>query len=152
MSQALQTLLEHAQRARDEGLAALQRAEQVARDLRTQFDQLQQYHDEYDARHPARGGRAAPIELLRCHLSFMQRLQQAQTQQKTQVQAAQLRVAQRKQALVGLEMRVAAIGKLLERREKEQATTAQRQEQRHNDEASQQRAWNRRREVPLTPG
>jgi flagellar FliJ protein len=152
MSQSLQTLLEHAQRARDEGLAALQQAEQIARDLRTQTDQLQQYHDEYAARHPARDGRAAPIELLRCHLSFMQRLQQAQTQQKAQAQAAQQRVAQRRQALVGLEMRVAAIGKLLERREKEQRTTAQRQEQRRNDEASQQRAWNHRHEAPLTSG
>ena len=80
MSQALHTLFEHAQRARDEGLAALQQAEQLARELQLQAEQLQQYHDEYDARHPARGGRAAPIELLRCHLSFMQRLQQAQAQ------------------------------------------------------------------------
>jgi flagellar FliJ protein len=149
MTQALHTLFEHAQRARDEGLAALQQAEQIARDLQAQAEQLQQYHDEYDARHPARGGRAAPIELLRCHLSFMQRLQQAQAQQQAQLHSARQRVAQRAQALVGLEMRVAAIRKLLDRREKEQATAAQRQEQRSNDEASQQRAWNRRREVPL---
>ncbi len=150
MSHALQTLLEQAQRARDEGLAALQQAELLVRELQGQTDLLQQYHDEYDARHPARGGRAAPIELLRCHLSFMQRLQQAQAQQKAQVQAAQQRLAQRRQALVGLEMRVAAIGKLLERRAKEQHAAARRQEERRNDEAGQRRAWDQRHEAPLT--
>ena len=152
MSESLHALLEHAERARDEGQAALLQAEEAARKLQTQATQLHQYHVEYDARHPARGGRAAPIELLRCHLGFMQRLQQAQAQQQAQLQAAQQRVTQRIQALVGLEMRVAAIRKLLERREKELRTASQRQEQRHNDEASQQRAWNRRHEVPLTPG
>jgi flagellar FliJ protein len=150
MSQSLQTLLEHAERARDEGQVALQQAEKAARDLQTQAQQLTEYHSEYDARHPARGGRAAPIELLRCHLGFMQRLQQAQAQQQAQLQAAQQRVTQRIQALVGLEMRVAAIRKLLERREKEQLTANQRREQRGNDEASQQRAWSRRHESPLT--
>jgi flagellar FliJ protein len=80
----------------------------------------------------------------------MQRLQQAQAQQQAQLQAAQQRVTQRIQALVGLEMRVAAIRKLLERREKEQLTANQRREQRGNDEASQQRAWSRRHESPLT--
>lgn len=150
MSQSLQTLLEHAERARDEGQVALQQAEKAARDLQTQAQQLTAYHSEYDARHPARGGRAAPIELLRCHLGFMQRLQQAQAQQQAQLQAAQQRVTQRIQALVGLEMRVAAIRKLLERREKEQLTANQRREQRGNDEASQQRAWSRRHESPLT--
>lgn len=150
MTQSLQTLLEQAERARDEGQAALQQAEQAARDLQAQASQLNQYHDEYDARHPARDGRAAPIELLRCHLGFMQRLQQAQAQQHAQLQAAQQRVTQRVQALVGLEMRVAAIRKLLERRAKEKHTATQRQEQRRNDEASQQRAWSRRNQAPLT--
>ncbi len=150
MSHALQTLLEQAQRARDEGLAALQQAELLVRELQGQTDLLQQYHDEYEARHPAREGRATPIELLRCHLSFMQRLQQAQVQQKAQVQAAQQRLAQRRQALVGLEMRVAAIGKLLERRAKEQHAAARRQEERRNDEAGQRRAWDQRHEAPLT--
>ena len=149
MTQSLLTLLEQAERARDEGQAALQQAEQSARDLQEQAQQLTQYHSEYDARNPARNGRAAPIELLRCHLGFMQRLQQAQAQQQAQLHAAQQRVTQRIQALVGLEMRVAAIRKLLERREKEQRTVKQRQEQRGNDEASQQRAWSRRHETPL---
>lgn len=150
MSQSLQTLLEHAERARDEGQAALQQAEKAARDLQTQAQQLMEYHNEYDARHPARNGRAAPIELLRCHLGFMQRLQQAQALQQAQLQAARQKVTQRIQALVGLEMRVAAIRKLLERREKEELTATQRREQRGNDEASQQRAWSRRNEAPLT--
>ncbi len=151
MTQSLQTLLEHAERERDEGLAALQQAGRLVQDLQAQASQLAVYRDEYDARHPARGGRAAPIELLRCHLGFMQRLQQAQAQQQGQLLAAQQRAEQCRTALVALETRVAAIGKLLQRRHKERASVGQRQEQRRNDEASQQRAWSRRSESRLTP-
>lgn len=150
MTQSLQTLLEHAERERDEGLAALQRAERLVQDLHAQAGQLAVYRDEYEARHPARGGRAAPIELLRCHLGFMQRLEQAQAQQHGQLLAAQQRAEQCRKALVALETRVAAIGKLQQRRHKEKASVAQRQEQRRNDEASQQRAWSQRNESPLT--
>ena len=88
MTQALQTLLEHAQRQRDEALAALQQAEAAEAQQRLQAEQLMAYQAEYDARHPARSGRAAPIELLRCHVGFMQRLHQARTQQQGQLQAA----------------------------------------------------------------
>ena len=57
MTQSLQTLLEHAERERDEGLAALQQAGRLVQDLQAQASQLAVYRDEYDARHPARGGR-----------------------------------------------------------------------------------------------
>ena len=46
MTQSLLTLLEQAERARDEGQAALQQAEQAARDLQEQAQQLTQYHSE----------------------------------------------------------------------------------------------------------
>jgi len=144
MTQALHTLLEHAQRQRDEALAALQQAESAQAQLQLQADQLDAYQGEYDARHPARSGRAAPIELLRCHLGFMQRLHQAQAQQQGQLQAAQARVARQKQALLALEMRLAAVRKLADRRGQERQRAANSLEQRRHDEAAQQRAWHAR--------
>jgi flagellar export protein FliJ len=96
------------------------------------------------ARHPARSGRSAPIELLRCHVGFMQRLHQAQTQQKGQLQAAQARVVRQKQALMAMEMRLAAVRKLVDRRSQERQRTANTLEQRRHDEAAQQRAWHTR--------
>ncbi|MBP6765628.1 MAG: flagellar export protein FliJ [Rubrivivax sp.] len=144
MTQALHTLLEHAQRQRDEALAALQQAESAAEQMRLQAEQLLSFQGEYDARHPARSGRSAPIELLRCHVGFMQRLHQAQTQQKGQLQAAQARVVRQKQALMAMEMRLAAVRKLVDRRSQERQRTANTLEQRRHDEAAQQRAWHTR--------
>jgi flagellar FliJ protein len=150
MTQALHTLLEHAQRERDEALAALQQAESAEAHQRQQAEQLLAYQGEYDARHPARSGRAAPIELLRCHVGFMQRLQQAQTQQQGQLKAAQGRVARQRQALLALEMRLAAVRKLVERRSQERQRSANTLEQRRHDEAAQQRAWHTRADTAST--
>jgi flagellar FliJ protein len=151
MTQALHTLLEHAQRQRDEAQAALQQAESAEVHMRLQAEQLLAYQGEYDARHPARSGRAAPIELLRCQVGFMQRLHQAQTQQQGQLQAAQARVARQKQALLALEMRLAAVRKLVDRRGQERQRAANSLEQRRHDEAAQQRAWHTRAEAASTP-
>ncbi len=147
MTQSLQVLLRHAEDQRDEALGALQRAEDAVRQLQAQAEQLLAYHDEYDARHPARGGRSAPIEVLRCHVGFMQRLQQAEKHQQGLVQAAQARAQRQREALLALEMRVAAVRKLLERRGKDQKSLADRQEQRRHDEAAQQRAWRDRSDM-----
>ncbi len=147
MTQALHTLLEHAQRQRDEALAALQQAESAEDKMRLQAEQLLAYQGEYDARHPARTGHAAPIELLRCHVGFMQRLHQAQAQQQGQLQAAQARVVRQKQALLALEMRLAAVRKLMDRRSQERQRAANTLEQRRHDEATQQRAWHTRAET-----
>jgi flagellar FliJ protein len=147
MSQSLQVLLQHVQSQRDEALVALQRAEDAQRQLQLQSEQLHVYRNEYDSRHPARAGRAAPIELLRCHLGFMQRLQQAQAHQQGLVQSAQVRVERQRQALLALEMRVAAVRKLLERRGNAQRSADDRLEQRRHDEAAQQRAWRDRTDL-----
>lgn len=144
MTQALTTLLEHAEHQRDQAQAALRQAEELVRSSTLQAEQLQLYRAEYEARHPARSGRSAPIELLRVHLNFMQRLEQAQALQGSQLQAAQTRVEQRRQALIALETRVAAVRKLLQRRDQDQLQVELRREQRHNDEASQNRAWHQR--------
>jgi flagellar FliJ protein len=147
MTQALTTLLEHAQRQRDEAMAALMQAEDAARSMAAQAEQLRTYRAEYAARSPARGGRSAPIELLRCHLDFMQRLEQALAQQQAQAAAAEHHAIALRHSLVDLETRVASVRKLMERRSQTLQSVADRQEQRRADEASQQRAWRLRVEA-----
>jgi flagellar FliJ protein len=149
MTQALATLLEHAERQRDTARTALQQAEQAMLRLQQQTEQLQAYLAEYELRSPGRGGRSAPIELLRCHHEFLQRLQHAQSQQQGQMQAAAARATRQRQALLALETRVASVRKLIERRARDQRHAADRTEQRHSDEAAMQRAWRDRSEAQL---
>jgi flagellar FliJ protein len=151
MTQALNTLLEHAQRQRDEALAALLQAEDAIRRLRAQADQLIAYRDDYRARHPAQHGRAAPIELLRSHQAFMQRLDQALTQQQAQLASAEGRGARLRELLLEKETRVASVRKLLERRARTQRSSDERRQRRHEDEAAEQRQWHRRVNVSALP-
>jgi flagellar FliJ protein len=137
MTQALHTLLEHAERQRDAALAALQRAEDSVRRLQQQGRQLTAYRDEYRARSPALGGRSTSIDMLRSHSSFMQRLEQALAQHQGQCQSAEARSEQLRRELLAQELRVASVRKLLERRGEQARLVASRQEQRRNDEAGQ---------------
>lgn len=137
MTAALHTLLEHAERQRDDALADLLQAEGALRRLQAQADQLRDYRDDYRTRHPALGGRSAGIEALRCHQDFMQRLDQALHQQDGQLQAQQARCAALRAQLVARETRVASVRKLLERRGQAAQVVADRLEQRRSDENAQ---------------
>ena len=141
MTQALLSLLEHAQNQRDAALAELQRGEESAHQLRQQAQQLDSYHTDYAARAPTHNGRAAPIGLLRGHLAFMQRLDQAVAHQHGLLQAAEAQLVQRRQALVEFEIRVASVRKLLQRRDEVVQRRGSRQEQNRSDEATAQRRW-----------
>ena len=139
MKQSLQTLLSHAEHERDEAKAALLQAEEAGRRLHQQWQQLQAYHADYAARAPTLGGRAAPIDTLRSHHAFMQRLDQALAQQQGLLQAAEQRVTQQRQTLLALETRVASVRKLQQRRLQEAQRNAQRLEQRRSDDGATRR-------------
>ncbi|MDE2080240.1 MAG: flagellar FliJ family protein [Burkholderiales bacterium] len=139
MTQALQTLLEHAEHARDAAQAALLQAEDAVRSLRQQAQQLHGYRDEYAGRHPALGGRSATVELLRCHSAFMQRLEQAVAQLQLQLHAAETRVPMLRAELLALELRVASVARLQARRGAAAQLLVQRQEQRRSDDAHPRR-------------
>ena len=141
MTQALQSLLEHAERERDEAMACLLQTEDSSRRLRQQLEQLQAYRADYQARSPGSGGQAAPIELLRCHQGFVQRLDQALAQQGQLLASAESQLLLQRQLLLERETRVAAVRKLVERRLHEQQRSLARQEQKRSDEASAQRRW-----------
>jgi len=141
MHQPLQTLITHAEQARDAALAALLQAEESSRRLRQQWEQLQAYHADYAARAPGLKGLAAPIDALRSHHAFMQRLDQALAQQQGLLQAADQRAAQQRQTLLTLETRVASVRKLCERRQHEAQRSADRLDERRRDESAMQRHW-----------
>ena len=147
MTQALTTLLEHAERGRDAALAAMRQAEDALRRLREQGVQLDAYRAEYRQRSPTLGGRSAPIELLLCHREFMQRLEQAVAQLQAQTDAAAARTESLRAELVAHEMRVASVRKLMERRALEAQRVDARRDQRQTDEVAQQRAWRDRAEA-----
>ncbi len=136
MTAALHTLLEHAERERDEAVSALLQAEEHQRRLLAQQEQLLAYREDYRARHPAQGGRSASIELIRCHQGFMQRLDQALQQQQHAIAQAEARAGVLRQELVAQETRVASVRKLLERRGTQARHLAERQDQRRSDETA----------------
>jgi flagellar FliJ protein len=140
MTKALHTLLEHAESLRNEALALLLQAEEATRRLQQQEMQLLAYRDEYRQRQPGLGGHSVSIELLRSHHEFMQRLEQALTQQQGQMGAAQNRLSTRRAELLALETRVASVRKLMDRRSSEQRRRSERQEQRISDDAAQHAA------------
>ncbi len=137
----LLTLLDVAERQRDEALAALLLAESTQRRLQLQAQQLRAYRDEYLGRAPASQGRAAPIEMLRTHQAFMGRLDQAVAQLQAQLAAADQDVARRREQVLAQEQRVASVRKLLQRREHEARRLEDRAEQRRSDEAALRRTW-----------
>lgn len=139
MGDALQTMLELAERQRDTARAALMQAENHSNRALAQLDQLIAYQADYRARAPGTAGLAAPIELLRCHQGFMGRLDQALAQQREAVKTSHAELLRRRQQLQQAELRVASVRKLLERRQAERARLQARREQQRSDESAQQR-------------
>lgn len=137
MTAALHTLLAQAERERDRALAALAQAEAHAQRLQVQAEQLHQYRSELRLRHPA-AGQAAPMDSVLVHQSFSGRLQDVIDQQQLQRLAAVDAVNRQRQALLPLEMRVAAVHKLLGRRTQASLRVQQQRDQRQTDESAQQ--------------
>jgi flagellar FliJ protein len=150
MNNTLHLVLAHAERQRDEAMAAMLRADEAVRRLRTQADQLIAYRSDYRARGPASTGLATGIDALRRHADFMQRLEQAVTQQALSLEAAERTASHLRTELVAQEMRVASSRKLLARRSAEQQRAQARLEQRRTDEAALQQLWRRHAESAPT--
>jgi flagellar protein FliJ len=139
MDRSLHTVLQHAERQRDDAQAALRDAEAAIHRLQLQADQLRAYREETQQRHPAHHGRSATVELLRYHQAFVQRLEQAIAQQQAQMVQAQSRAAARRSQLMALETRVAAVRKLIERRDAQDRQREAQQEQRRLDDGGRRR-------------
>lgn len=136
---ALLVLLDQLVAQRDRTLAQLRRHEDVARRQQAQLEQIEGYRRDYAGRWTAQfsqGGSA--VEIVHCYHSFMARLDDASGQQVRNVDAARSACERARQELMALEMRVAAVRKLIERRRAESARHAARREQRATDDAALQ--------------
>jgi flagellar protein FliJ len=136
MSATLHVLLQHSESQRDDAMLLLQQVQAQAHHLAQQAEQLQSYRTEYQQRHPALVGGPTTVDALRTHQSFMARLDQAVQQQALQLQQARTRAAARRADLLALEVRVASVRKLLERRAGSHLLSAARQDQRMADDAA----------------
>jgi flagellar FliJ protein len=138
---ALNTLLARAEAERDQLMAAFRRAEEQARRVQAQAEQLQSYRGDYQARWSGQFSRGGAIEIVHCYRSFMQRLDEALAQQQRQVDVTQAQCRRLRQALLAAETRVASVRKLQERRQAETRLALDRREQRQTDETAQQLRW-----------
>ncbi len=133
----LQTLLQRAEDDRDIAITVLRQAEAMVERAEAQARQLLDYRSEYDQRWTTRFQQSGTTELLHCHRGFSQRLDQAINFQTTNTSHLGNRVQQARQVLLAREQRVAAVRKLIERRQAELQKIAHRRDQNATDEAAQ---------------
>lgn len=136
----LLTLLQRAEADRDTAAAVLRQAENLVQQAELQARQLQDYRGDYDQRWTTRFRESGTRELLHCHRGFGQRLDQAITHQQVNTQHLGNRVLQARTVLLAREQRVAAVRKLIERRQAELLKIAHQRDQRSTDEAAQRTA------------
>ena len=146
---ALSTLLQHAEGERDRAIGALRRAEDQLLRMKLQADQLLAYRSEYQQRWSAQFRRSGTAEIVQCYRSFMERLDEAITQQRAQLDATSTQIERQRALLQAAEMRVASVSKLVERRLAEQRGVQARREQRQSDESAQRQRWHSTQTQPL---
>jgi len=138
---SLELLMQREQQLCDQAQSALHRAQDTARHAGGQRDQLVAHRADYQARWAAQFQQGAPMAILVCYRSFMQRLDQAVAVQTRQVELAERQVTQARRELLECERRVASVRKLLERRRAELAQAGRQREQKHSDEQAQRMRW-----------
>ncbi|MBP8271510.1 MAG: flagellar FliJ family protein [Sphaerotilus sp.] len=146
MTQALLTLLEHAERQRDRALALQRRADEALSAAVRQQTQLDAYRQDHQQRWSAAFSVSVAVPLMQCHHAFSGRLHDAVDQQTVQVDRARQTAVTRLGDTLEAERRVAAIRKLMQRREAARSQLLHRQEQRQTDERSARAAWARTNE------
>jgi flagellar FliJ protein len=141
--QALTTLLQHAERERDEAQSKLLHTEHALVAANGQYLQLQDYRRDYQKRWSEQFGQQGTMEIVNCYHGFVGRLGMAIDQQE---QIAVHARQQRDTALMKLrelETRVASIGKLIERRLAEARLQSDQRDQKATDEMASRLAWAR---------
>jgi flagellar FliJ protein len=139
--QSLLLLLQREQQQRDQAQSALRQAEDAARRAAEQYDQLQAYRSDYEARWAAQFNQGGTMQIVLCYRSFMLRLDQALAMQSRQAELADGALDRARGALLDSERRVASVRKLLDRRLDEQAQASRKREQKHTDELAQRMRW-----------
>lgn len=141
--QPLQVLMEQAERDRDEALNAQRRVEATLSAAVDQQDQLCAYRSDYEQRWGAQLRGGVTMTLMQCYQDFRSRLVGAVDQQGQQVARLQTQLDAARTATLAAELRVAAVRKLIERREQALWQRSERREQKQQDEFASRAAWQR---------
>lgn len=134
--QTLTLLLEHEERARDDAARRLQQAQAQAQRAREQAAMLETYRHEYCQRWSAQFARGGSVPIVQCYQGFVERLQQAITQQQREAERTAAHVEHCRLQLQAQQVRVASVRKLIERRTQEIQRAAARRDQKRLDEAA----------------
>lgn len=132
--QTLLLLLKHAETDRDSALAACEMARRAEHAARTQHQQLLDYRRDYEMRWNRQFSQGGEMALVRCYHEFMARLSQAVDQQQGTLHNATENKDAALKTLRERELRVASVGKLIERRSREIRLGSERREQKQFDE------------------
>lgn len=132
--QPLLMLLEQLERERDQALSTEQQAQQALGAAHAQGEKLDQYRREYEARWRLQTRQGQSMEVVQYYQNFMQQLQRAVKFQQERIAGAKKHADKARTALLAVQVRVASVRKLIDRRQQEAVHAAQRLEQKVTDE------------------
>lgn len=150
-TQALLSLLAHAERERNGAMSEAKRIEMEHRNTLRQAEQLEVYRRDYEQRWSSRFSSSGGIDIVQCYQGFMDRLGLAIEAQQRVTQAIALRLERAQAEWQRQEIRVASIRKLIDRRNVETRGAEARREQKQLDEHASRAAWNRASGAALLP-
>ncbi len=128
------SLLEVAERERDDAVTRFERVRQAAQAAQEQGESLRAWRGEYASRWQAQFQNGSSVEIMRCYQEFMARLGQAIAEQDIAVERTRNSLEAARMVLQAREQRVAAVSQLIERRRREQSQLESRREQKATDE------------------
>lgn len=134
----LDIVLEREQRARDAVVTSLRQADQRVEQILAQGAALRDYRRETSSRWAMPIQEAASARQLRTAHDYLARLDEAIDQQQQTQQRARMACDQLRAELLQVEMRIAALGKLIDQRRRAQAARQQRADQKASDESARQ--------------
>lgn len=141
--QPLVLLMEQAEDDRDQALQRQRKVERALAAAESQAEQLREYRSEYEGRWSQQLKRGMAITLVQVYQDFVGRLHGAVDQQGQQVERLRAELARCIADSVAAELRVASVGKLIERRESALVRSAAHREQKQLDELASRAAWQR---------
>jgi len=130
--------IELATRQRDDAGLALAQVVRRYEHARQQLEQLQSYAADTAARWSVTSQASATPQIVGHYYQFMERLDQTIVMQQGAIVEVQRQREAARQVLLEVEVRVAGLGRLLEKRRAEMARTQSQREQRQSDELAAQ--------------
>jgi len=146
--QTLNLLVERITTERDAGQKALADCIQRAAQARNTAGELNQYRHDYEQRWGRQFAKEGTMDIVQCYQNFSGKLNEAISSQAQLATQAEARVEAARTALLAVEMRLAAVKKLIERRVAEMQLLQHRQEQKASDEFAARIARDRVRNIP----